>query len=182
MTGGLPPGTAHRAGVALDTLVRVQQDFPIPGVLFRDLTAVLANAPALADVADALAWAEADVDLIAGIEARGFLLGAAAAVRRGLGVVAVRKPGKLPGAVLAEDYALEYGRGRLEMHPDDVPAGARVLIIDDVLATGGTAAAACRLIRRAGGIVAGISVAVELPALGGRAATGEVPLHALRAW
>ena len=118
------------AGDALDRLVRVQQDFPQPGVLFRDLTPVLADASALRDVARALAAAAPDATLIAGLESRGFLLGAAAAMIAEIGVLAIRKPGKLPGAVLGEDYALEYGTARLELHPDDVPSGSRVLVID----------------------------------------------------
>ena len=168
------------AGDALDRLVRVQQDFPQPGVLFRDLTPVLADASALRDVARALAAAAPDATLIAGLESRGFLLGAAAAMIAEIGVLAIRKPGKLPGAVLGEDYELEYGTARLELHPDDVPSGSRVLVIDDVLATGGTAAAACRLLRRAGAQIAGVAVAVELTDLGGRSALPGIPVTALR--
>jgi len=170
------------AGDALDRLVRVQQDFPQPGVLFRDLTPVLADASALRDVARALAAAAPDATLIAGLESRGFLLGAAAAMIAEIGVLAIRKPGKLPGAVLGEDYALEYGTARLELHPDDVPSGSMVLVIDDVLATGGTAAAACRLLRRAGAQIAGVAVAVELTDLGGRSALPGIPVTALRQW
>ena len=175
-------GLFDAAGDSLDRLVRVQQDFPQPGVLFRDLTPVLADASALRDVARALAAAAPDATLIAGLESRGFLLGAAAAMIAEIGVLAIRKPGKLPGAVLGEDYALEYGTARLELHPDDVPSGSMVLVIDDVLATGGTAAAACRLLRRAGAQIAGVAVAVELTDLGGRSALPGIPVTALRQW
>ncbi len=170
------------AGAAIERLVRTQPDFPQPGVLFRDLTPVLADAVALRDVATALAAAAPEATLIAGLESRGFLLGAAAAAIAGTGVLAIRKPGKLPGRILHEDYALEYGSARLELHPDDVPPGARVLVIDDVLATGGTAAAACRLLRRAGAEIAGVAVAIELGELHGRAALPGVPVTALRIW
>jgi adenine phosphoribosyltransferase len=170
------------AGASLARLVRTQPDFPQPGVLFRDLTPVLADAQALREVGTALAAAAPDATLIAGLESRGFLLGAAAAAIAGTGVLAVRKPGKLPGDILFEDYQLEYGTARLELHPDDVPAGSRVLVIDDVLATGGTAAAACRLLRRAGAHIAGVAVAVELGELGGRAALPGVQVTALCQW
>jgi len=170
------------AGAAIERLVRTQPDFPQPGVLFRDLTPVLADADALRDVATALAAAAPDATLIAGLESRGFLLGAAAAVIAGTGVLAIRKPGKLPGRILFEDYALEYGSARLELHPDDVPPGSRVLVVDDVLATGGTAAAACRLLRRAGAEIAGVAVAIELGELRGRAALPDVAVTALRRW
>ena len=170
------------AGAAIDRLVRTQADFPLPGVLFRDLTPVLADAQALGDIARALAAAAPESTLIAGLESRGFLLAAAAAAVAGTGVLAIRKPGKLPGDILFEDYQLEYGAGRLELHPADVPAGARVLVIDDVLATGGTAAAACRLLQRAGAEIVGVAVAIELGDLRGRAALPGIPVTALRQW
>lgn len=146
-------------------------DFPQPGILFRDLSPLFADAAALRAVADALVGsARESIDAVAGVEARGFVLGAAAAVAGDVGLIAVRKAGKLPGAVLNESYALEYGTATIEVVPGIAPPGSRVLIVDDVLATGGTLAAAVRLIRRAGWVVAGIAVVIELADLGGRAA------------
>jgi adenine phosphoribosyltransferase len=120
--------------------------------------------------------------MVAGIESRGFLLATAAAMTAGTGVLAIRKPGKLPGLVLREEYALEYGTASLELNPADLVPGSRVLIIDDVLATGGTAAAACRLVRGAGAEVAGLAVAVELEALGGRSRLVGVAVRSLRTY
>lgn len=155
----------------IDSLTAVIEDFPQPGITFRDLTPVFADGDALRAVADALVapWV-GQIDAIAGVEARGFLLAAAAAYSVGLGVLVVRKPGKLPRDVISESYDLEYGSTSLEVQPADFPVGTRVLVVDDVLATGGTLAASTRLIERAGWLVAGVSVVLELEALDGRAA------------
>jgi len=154
----------------VDELVRLVPDFPEPGVLFRDITPLLADADAFAGTCDALAaLVDGPVDLVAGMEARGFLLAAPVAVRLGAGLIPVRKAGKLPGPSASESYSLEYGDATIELHPSTVPAGARVLVIDDVLATGGTAAATVRLLERCGAQVAGVAFLVEIEALGGRA-------------
>lgn len=144
-------------------------DFPEPGVLFRDLTPVFADGPAFRALAAALtAPFEGRFDALGGVEARGFLLAGAASVLCGAGVLTVRKAGKLPRAVLGESYELEYGTAGLEVHEGELPARSRVLILDDVLATGGTVMAAARLVERAGWQVAGIAVALELTGLGAR--------------
>lgn len=144
-------------------------DFPEPGVLFRDLTPVFADGAAFRALAAALtAPFEGRFDDLGGVEARGFLLAGAASALCGAGVLTVRKTGKLPRAVLSERYALEYGTAGLEVHEGELPPGSRVLILDDVLATGGTVGAAARLVERAGWQVAGIAVALELTGLGGR--------------
>ncbi|WP_420113628.1 adenine phosphoribosyltransferase [Pseudactinotalea sp.] len=180
------PGAVARAAEVIAERTRLTPDFPEPGVLFRDLTPVLCHPDSLAAVADAVAALGGEVDLFAALEARGFLLGAAAAVTAAAGVLPLRKPGKLPGtgtsAVLSQSYDLEYGTAALELQPADVPPGARVLVVDDVLATGGTAAAAVELVRRAGGDVTGVVVALELLDLGGRARIpADVPVHAITA-
>ncbi|HWL02326.1 MAG TPA: adenine phosphoribosyltransferase [Microbacteriaceae bacterium] len=154
----------------IESLTRTIRDFPRPGIEFKDLTPVLADRDALASVADALVAPFAgDYDVIAGIEARGFAFAAAAAARTGAGLVLIRKGGKLPGETHGEEYELEYGTDRLEVHVDQVAAGTRVLVVDDVLATGGTLGAAQTLIERAGWRVAGLAVVLELGFLGGRA-------------
>jgi adenine phosphoribosyltransferase len=150
-------------------LIRDVPDFPQPGVLFRDLTPVLADAEAYHTVVDGLAKHALGAELVVGIEARGFVLGGAVAQALGLGVVGVRKPGKLPMVAHRAEYSLEYGTATLELPDGVLPAGCRTFVVDDVLATGGTLAAACELVERAGGVVAGMAVVVELAALGGRA-------------
>lgn len=156
----------------LASLVRPIPDHPKPGILFRDITPLLGDPVAFAAATAAMAEAFADqgVTHVAAIESRGFILGGPVAHRLGAGFIPLRKPGKLPAACRREAYALEYGTDALEAHEDACGAGARVLIVDDVLATGGTAAAACRLVEAVGGAVVGCSFLLELPALGGRAA------------
>ncbi|MDO4664780.1 MAG: adenine phosphoribosyltransferase [Actinomycetaceae bacterium] len=155
-------------------------DFPDPGVLFRDITPLLANGSAFRELISGLAdHYEGRIDAVAGLESRGFILAAPLAVRMGVGMMAVRKAGKLPGPVIGEDYSLEYGTARMELRPDSVPEDARVLVVDDVLATGGTANAARILIERAGGHVAEIAVLMELTGLRGRTKLGSTPFQAL---
>lgn len=153
----------------IERLGAVVPDYPKPGIVFRDLTPVFADGPALRAIVDSFVRTfEGTFDYVAGIEARGFLLAAAAAYASDRGVITVRKPGKLPRRVYSESYGMEYGRNTLEVHVDDVPAGSRVLILDDVLATGGTLGAAARLIQKVGGEIAGFGVVLELGDLGGR--------------
>lgn len=154
------------------------EDFPSPGVMFKDLTPLFADATAFGQVLDALAARhEATIDVVAGVEARGFVVGAPLAQRMGVGFVPIRKKGKLPGDVVAQSYDLEYGSATIEMHRDAVRPGARVLVVDDVLATGGTAIAACELVEKVGGTVAGFDVLVELAFLGGRARLDRWAVH-----
>jgi adenine phosphoribosyltransferase len=162
------------------TLMREVPDFPEPGIQFKDLTPVLADARGLAAVTDAMAETAAGADLVAGIDARGFLLGAAVALKLGTGVLAIRKGGKLPPPVLSETYALEYGTATLEIPADGLDlTGRSVLIIDDVLATGGTAAAAVRLLDQAGATVTGAAVLLELTGLNGRDVLAPLPVTSL---
>ena len=151
-------------------LIRAVVDFPKPGITFRDVTPLLADAEAFADCIDALAepWRDQHVQIVCGIEARGFIFGVALAPKLRAGFVPLRKPGKLPPPVMTVDYQLEYGSDQLEANSDTVQPGQRVLIVDDVLATGGTLVAASTLIERLGGNVVGASVLIELDALNGR--------------
>ena len=170
-------------------------DHPEPGVLFRDLTPVFADGPAFARMVEGLAApADSDpraaalagpgaaapaFDVVVGVEARGFLLAAAVALSAGVGVVLVRKAGKLPRERISADYVLEYGTATLELHSDAIRPGQRVLVVDDVLATGGTLAAAVALVEQLGGVVTAVSVVVELAALGGRERIAPHTVHAL---
>ena len=162
--GGLTPEE-------LKALVRTVSDFPAPGVLFRDITTLISHGEGLAAT---VAWLaerarEAGAEAIAGMEARGFIFGAAVAVELGLGFVPVRKPGKLPVATIGIDYALEYGTDRLEIDPGAISPGQRVVLVDDLIATGGTARAAAELLRLAGARVDHAVFVIDLPDLGGAA-------------
>ena len=151
--------------------IRTVPDFPAPGVAFKDLTPVLADPALFALAVERLAapWADAGVTHVVGAEARGFWFGPSLAQRLGAGFVPARKPGKLPAAVRRASYALEYGTDTIEIHADAFPPGARVLVHDDVIATGGTAAAICSLVQEAGATLVGLSVVIEIAALAGRA-------------
>lgn len=162
------------------SLVRDVVDFPEPGILFKDITPVLADRKAFTALIDDLSEPfDGRVDKVAGIEARGFILATPVAEALRTGFIPIRKPGKLPWRVVREDYELEYGRDALEIHEDAVAAGDRVLVVDDVLATGGTAAAAVRLLRRLGAQVVGVAVFLELGFLDGKSALQDVELHSL---
>jgi adenine phosphoribosyltransferase len=162
------------------SLSRNVADFPQPGVQFKDLTPVFADRDAMAAITDALADFAAGADLVAGIDSRGFLLAAAVATRLRTGVLAIRKGGKLPPPVLTEDYEREYGAATIEIPADGIKlAGLHVVIVDDVLATGGSIAAAQRLLERVGADVTSAVVVVELAELGGRDALAPLPVHSL---
>ena len=168
---------------ALDDLIKSHirdvPDFPEPGISFKDITPLLADGPAFAAVVGALAAGHERIDKVAGIEARGFILAAPVATRLGCGFAPVRKADKLPGQTYREDYQLEYGTATIEVHTDAFSPGDQVLIVDDVLATGGTALATANLVRRAGAEVAGIAVLLELSFLNGRAKLGDLDVTAL---
>ena len=163
------PLPAELTELVLDNLREIP-DFPEPGVLFRDITPLLANGEAFATLIDGLAGHyRGRIDAVAGLESRGFILAAPLAVRLGIGMLTVRKGGKLPGPVVGVDYDLEYGTARMELRPETVVPGQRVLVIDDVLATGGTASASISLLERAGAKIEAVCMLLELAGLGGRA-------------
>jgi adenine phosphoribosyltransferase len=164
----------------LKQLVRNIPDFPQPGILFRDITPLIGDAEGLAALVDQIAepWL-GKVDRVLGIESRGFIIGAPVAYRLGVGLTIARKPGKLPFNTISESYDLEYGSASLHMHQDSFDRSTRVLVVDDLLATGGTAQAAVRLVTQLGGEVAGCAFAIELKALGGRERLAPINCSAL---
>jgi adenine phosphoribosyltransferase len=166
---------------AIEKLIRDVPDFPKPGIIFKDMTPVLLDPDAMAEIVAALHdWAAPlDPDVIVGIESRGFIFGTPLALSLRRGFIPVRKVGKLPSSVLRETYDLEYGTNSIEIHEDALSTGQRVLVIDDLLATGGTAAAAGRLIERLGCTVAGYGFVMELAFLSGRSVLGDVPIKSL---
>jgi len=174
-------GQARGTDIAslISTHVRDVPDYPQPGVLFKDITPLLAAPEAFAAVVDALATEFGPVDKVAGIEARGFILAAPVAYQTRAGFVPVRKKGKLPSATFAQEYQLEYGTATLEVHQDAFQPGDRVLIVDDVLATGGTARATATLVRQCAAEVAGIAVLMELTFLNGRSDVSDLDVRAL---
>ncbi|KKI99706.1 adenine phosphoribosyltransferase [Prochlorothrix hollandica] len=165
----------------LKALIRDIPDFPKPGILFRDITTILNHAEGWRTLVDDLSdrCREYSPDYIVGIESRGFILGAPLAYTLGVGFVPVRKPGKLPAAVFSQDYELEYGRDRIEMHQDAFPPGSRILIVDDLIATGGTAAAAAQLVSQGQGNLVAYAFVVELVGLGGRSKLPAAPIITL---
>ena len=160
--------------IDLKALIRTIPDHPKPGILFRDITTLLADGPGFGECIDRLAgrYQQAGIAKVAGIEARGFILGGALAARLGAGFVPIRKAGKLPGATIGHDYELEYGVDRVEIHRDAVSPGERVVLIDDLIATGGTAEAGLALLRRLGADVVEAAFVIDLPELGGRRRLG----------
>ena len=165
----------------LRRLIRDIPDFPKPGILFRDITPLLADPPGLALAVELLAnpYRGKNIDLVVGAESRGFIFGTAVACCLSAGFVIVRKPGKLPSKRIAMTYDLEYGKDTLEMHADAIVKGQRVLVVDDLLATGGTMKACCDLVRQLGGTVAGVAVLIELAGLRGRDKLKGLDVHAV---
>ncbi len=165
----------------LKSLIRDIPDFPKPGIMFRDITTLLRDPQGLSYTIDSLAekCSELSVDYVVGMESRGFIFGAPLAYKMGIGFIPVRKPGKLPGAVHFAEYELEYGVDRLEMHRDAMTSGSRVLIVDDLIATGGTAVATAKLLEQAGCELVGFAFIIELQALGGRQKLPDVPIVTL---
>jgi adenine phosphoribosyltransferase len=173
-----------RSADDLRAKIREVPDFPKPGILFYDITTLLKDAEAFREVIDQMAAqvADARIDLVVGMESRGFIFSAPLAYKLGAGFVPVRKLGKLPAETIEVEYSLEYGTATLEIHKDAIQAGQRVLIVDDLLATGGTVMGTIELVRRLGGEIAGLSFMVELPALKGREKLGEFTINALLAY
>lgn len=166
--------------VTIEPLIRTIPDFPIKGILFRDITPLLSDRHGFKTMIELFVdrFRDEKIDAIVGVEARGYIIGAPLAYALGAGFIPVRKPGKLPGTKLSESYTLEYGTNTLEVHDDAVPAGARVLVVDDLLATGGTAAATVRLLTRIGAEIVGCAFLIELDGLKGRDALAGTPITA----
>ena len=179
MSADTSPPSQHSGWIT--DLVRDIADYPTAGVTFRDITPLLGIGPAFGRAINELGQRleHLAVDRVLGMEARGFIIAAPVAYRIGAGFVPVRKAGKLPWAVVREEYSLEYGSDKLEMHRDAIHPGERVLVVDDVLATGGTAAATCRLVEELGGVVAGLGFLLEIHGLGGRARLGDRQIESL---
>jgi len=171
------------AAVDIKALIRTIPDYPKPGILFRDITTLIADPVGLRAAVDGLVlpFITERIDYVAGIEARGFILGGAVAHSLGRGFIPIRKKGKLPGRTIGQEYSLEYGVDTIEIHADAIHDGARVLLIDDLIATGGTAEAAIQLIRRSGGDIVAAAFVIDLPDLGGaaRIARRDVDVHTL---
>ncbi len=165
----------------LEDYIRNIPDFPKPGIQFKDITPLLRDPEALAHTYRAIAnqYDESEVDLVLGAESRGFLFGVGVALLLGKGFVPIRKPGKLPAATHKQSYELEYGTDSLEIHQDAIRPGQRVLLVDDLLATGGTAQAAIELVKKCDGIIVGCAFVIELSALQGRQALSPYPVHSL---
>jgi adenine phosphoribosyltransferase len=174
-------GLGERMEQRLKRVIRDVPDFPKPGILFRDITPILSEPELLRETVEALAspFRSAGISKVVGIESRGFIFAPLLAVALGTGFVPARKPGKLPGRTVRESYALEYGNDALEIHQDCMQPGENVLIVDDLLATGGTASAAVRLVERLGGKVSGAAFVIELGFLGGRAKLSVSRVHTL---
>ncbi len=179
----LGQGESMAAGVDIKSLIRTIPDYPKPGILFRDITTLIANPAGLRAAIDGLVqpFLNAGIEHVAGIEARGFILGGAVAHQLGRGFVPIRKKGKLPWRTIGQEYSLEYGVDTIEIHADAIGKGDKVLLIDDLIATGGTAEAATELIRRSGGELVAAAFVIDLPDLGGakRLAGRDVAVHTL---
>ena len=165
----------------IEALVREVPNFPKPGIVFRDITPLLREPKAFAEIIDVMSEfaRKQSAEIVAAPESRGFIFAAAVALRAGIGFVPIRKPGKLPWKTRGASYALEYGTDRLEIHEDAIRSGQRVLLVDDVLATGGTMKACCDLVTEMEAKIAGIAFLIELAALGGRKRLGDVPMHSV---